>query len=922
VAPAAVITMDVEGATLERVLRLIAQQAGLRLYFQGDQVLPSTRVTMHVRAMPVSDALVKALAGTALRASIISNIVVLSPIGEDIRSMMQGSITGTVVDATTKRPVRGATVILDQADRGVVTGNEGTFRLTNLSPGRHTLRVRMLGYVRVTREIAVTDGETRVMTVALEPNANPLEQVVVTGTVIPTALKAVPNAITVITSAQLEQRGITRLDQLFRGDVPGLYAEKQNSGNPLDSVGMYSRGATALTGTSAGTDGRTNPIKTYVDGVELANPWYLSQLDPKSIERIEILTGPQASTIYGSNALNGVMQIFTKRGTTTRPQVTLDFSNGWLQNNFSSALAPVHNYTAQANGLEGRLSYNLGGSWDFTGRWTPASRATRMGGFGGVRFEALSPGGRITTDLTGRRQSTQNVKNGPANQPLVQLGQVGLRKYVIASPGRTIGGLTGQTFGLTVGYAPTAWWSHDLQLGDDFEDTQSLISRARYTTPRDTNVFLTQGHSDRRSLRYSSTVRVPVAPRAQATVTGGADGWQSLTVSSNLASTKALSGTGLSSFVNAYARQPLHNAGGFLQAQLALFEQVFLTYGVRGEWNPAIGKDLTPAVSPTMGISMTRDVGPVTVKLRATYGRSTRPPGLGFKEALTIDQERGAGSQANDPAFSQWAPGLLVRVANPALSPETQQGGEGGVELYLGSRASLVITRYNQTVDNLIANVGAVDTIPSLTIDPAGWCENASLLCDQDGHGLWLAEKYVNMGSIRNQGWEVQGSVTTGPFTTRGTYSWTKSRVLGVTPLYKQLLGENTAYTPGQTFNDLPEHTWAVTTTYAVGRTTASVHVDGIGKASGCYAFCSGIKNPIGKGLRLWANQSTGVLVNPGLEFRPGYATVDVGAVQHLTPRMDGVLHVSNLANRYDIDSNVLAAVLGRQTRLGLRIRW
>src|SRR5687767_4317837 len=209
--------------------------------------------------------------------------------------------------------------------------------------------------------------------ITLDVSANALEQVVVTGTVVATELKSVPSAITVVTAKQLEERGITKIEQLFRGDIPGLFAQNRGPQQDglLDQITMFSRGATALSELSSGAvDGSfnatfTNPIKTYVEGVELADSRNLNQIDPKSIERIEILTGPQASTIYGSNAINGVMQIFTKRGAGNKPTLALNLTSGVTENNFSNAVAPDHLADASVTGVEGRISYNVGGSWNY-----------------------------------------------------------------------------------------------------------------------------------------------------------------------------------------------------------------------------------------------------------------------------------------------------------------------------------------------------------------------------------------------------------------------------------------------------------------------------------------------------------------------------------------------------------------------------
>jgi outer membrane receptor protein involved in Fe transport len=59
---------------------------------------------------------------------------------------------------------------------------------------------------------------------------------------------------------------------------------------------------------------------------------------------------------------------------------------------------------------------------------------------------------------------------------------------------------------------------------------------------------------------------------------------------------------------------------------------------------------------------------------------------------------------------------------------------------------------------------------------------------DADGRCFRYQSQYLNIGAIRNQGWELQGSVNTGPLTTRGTYSWSKSRIIGIIPKYRTLL--------------------------------------------------------------------------------------------------------------------------------------
>ena len=84
-------------------------------------------------------------------------------------------------------------------------------------------------------------------------------------------------------------------------------------------------------------------MKTFVDGVELRTGEFLSLIDVRSIERVEVITGPQASTIYGSGALNGVLNIITKKGNPeARERLRVHLSYGMIQNMFSSHFAPQH----------------------------------------------------------------------------------------------------------------------------------------------------------------------------------------------------------------------------------------------------------------------------------------------------------------------------------------------------------------------------------------------------------------------------------------------------------------------------------------------------------------------------------------------------------------------------------------------------
>jgi outer membrane receptor protein involved in Fe transport len=894
------ISLTLSDASLGDALNILSERAGIHLSYSGAFVPTSQRISLDAKGITVAAALTELLLDAGVD-------IVLSP-GDRLTLVrrtsttpppLPGSILGKVIDASNRQPIGGAAVIIDAEPIAGRTRDDGTFRMTEVTPGTHTLRIRMLGYTTQSRRIEVAEGTTAPIIIALERSPYPHDQDVVTGPVAPTELKAIPTALTLITAKDIEQRGITKIDQLFRGDVPGLYALNQGSASALDEVVMFSRGATALSGFSAGTALGTNPIKTYVDGVELADPQYINQIDPATIERIEIIAGPQASTIYGSNALNGVMQIFTKRGISKRPVVNATLTTGLIENNISTSLAPTNTAIARVSSSQRRLSYDIGGSVDHVGAWTPAKRTTRYSGSGGLRVNV----GKLWIDASARHGKTENDRRGDIRQVQTSWRELGLIQpngSAGVSPPAT-STLNGQTLGLTLTFSPTTWWIHELVVGEDKTNSELLGTTPGFVTPADSLISYTQFKERRVSERYTTTTRFPFARIAEATLVFGADHWNSRTVNATASSTSPSGPLGSRTVVK---DPPGKNTGGFLQAQLALWNQLYLTYGLRAEWNPNYGDEAQPNYAPRYGAAFTREFGPLTTKLRASYGRSTRPPSQRAKVAV---------AETNPITISLYG-NFNSQIESNDLGPETQQGIEAGIELYYRNRASFVVTRYNQTVDDLIYRVFPVDSIRSLAPNP-----QLADSHDSQNFGFLYITQQINVGSIRNQGWELQGAVYLGPLVTRATYSWTKSRVIGVSPRYRALFATNAFFQVGRPFDYLPEHTWAVTETYAKGPAVVGVTFNGHGQ------FYKGRDYLAINANTTWRDPYYRLRQNLPSFYRPlgpKHATADINASYRFTSGIEAIAQVKNIADYYQEDIDVAIASIGRQSKVGLRLKF
>jgi TonB-linked SusC/RagA family outer membrane protein len=254
-----------------------------------------------------------------------------------------GVVAGTVTVANTNEPVFGATVQIEGTQLGATTTAAGAFRIANVPVGTHTVSARRLGYARATRQVTVADNATVTVTFSLEKTVTSLDQVVVTGTPEAQSKRELGNAIGLVNAAEVTQLAPPpNVQQLLNG-VSGVRV--QSAGGDVGSGGNTRiRGANSMTLMS-------EPL-LYIDGVRVNNaaadngsfpgvgvdsrypPSRINDLNPEEIESIEIIKGPAAATLYGTEASNGVINVLTKRGARGPATVAYQVKQGanWLPN--------------------------------------------------------------------------------------------------------------------------------------------------------------------------------------------------------------------------------------------------------------------------------------------------------------------------------------------------------------------------------------------------------------------------------------------------------------------------------------------------------------------------------------------------------------------------------------------------------------
>jgi TonB-dependent starch-binding outer membrane protein SusC len=239
-----------------------------------------------------------------------------------------GTVKGTVTDGATQRPLDGAQITVVGTDLGTLTNAAGQYQL-NVPLGQVILRIRRVGYGSSNKTLTVTADAPVTADFAMPAVAIGLDAIVVTGTGVATERRKLGNTIATIDASELKTAPVTNVSEMLAARIPGV--------SVLPSGGLTGEGARIRIRGAASLSQPNEPI-VYVDGIRVDRgggfgdyvgtggggyPSRLDDINPEAIEHYEVLKGPAAATLYGTEASAGVIQIFTKQGTRGAP--TWDF---------------------------------------------------------------------------------------------------------------------------------------------------------------------------------------------------------------------------------------------------------------------------------------------------------------------------------------------------------------------------------------------------------------------------------------------------------------------------------------------------------------------------------------------------------------------------------------------------------------------
>jgi outer membrane receptor protein involved in Fe transport len=780
------------------------------------------RVSLHARDISLREALDRLSAETRVRLSYATEAVPLdSRVCASFDSLYLGEALGVLLRGTSVLPVAAG--------------------------GEH---------------VVLTPLQTAQESEELQHPPRVLDRVVVTGNAIEAPARRLTIAMNTVSGSQLSRYAGGNLAQALSDAVPGLWVWQTP---PTSLLAHYG----SIRGTSS--FGASYP-KIYMDGIELANPLLITQFTPETVERIEIIRGPQGAALYGTDAISGVINIVTRHdgsdgGANAEARSSVGAaSSAYVQR---SAITQDHAVTIRSgsSAQSGTLSFSSSG----VGEYVPGAFVRHTAGSAGFRLVRS----KFIVTATGRAfDSRSSDPFSPLFRDSVSATRAGLttpesvREY-------TLGGST------TI--IQSERWTHALVAGFDGSRISNL---ADYHTPLPSatgpGLGNAGGTANLVSLRASSVAKLGDPENIGATLTFS--GESSLLDYKPQADSLITPG-GATLAQSAIQRQ---TAAAVAQANVSWRDAGYLTGGLRMERNDVLGNS-TVSVLPMIGSAVVHDFGPLTMKLRSAYGRGIRPAANAARETAWFDPH-GEAHQLS-------------------LSPEQQSGIEAGVDFFFGKFFGFQVTRFDQLASGLIQRVAYTYTNTQTNHRPQGDIGQNQPVRREDRH---IEYTFQNVGEITNRGWELKGDVTVAALSLGGTFSTVDSRVRRVAKGY---LGDLRV---GDRMLEVPARTGSVTAALAgagwTGSLTASrswdwINYDGVALAG---AFSNSAQTDaalVGQELRnYWLHYS-------------GVTRLRATIARNLFRGLGFTLSGENLLNRQHGEPDNLTVVPGRTLSFGLRAR-
>jgi TonB-linked SusC/RagA family outer membrane protein len=244
--------------------------------------------------------------------------------GMPAAALAQGAtLSGRVTEQETGQPIEAAQVHIVGTAMRQLTSAEGRFIFRDLRPGTIQVRVLRVPFEAQTRSVTVVAGQETTLDFALGRAVAKLEQMVTTATGEQRSVE-VGNTIARIDAAEtVETQPVANIGDLLRARAPGVQVITGAATGTGARVRIRGTSSLSLSNDpiyvidGIRMESSTNATSISVGG---SSPSRVNDLNPEEIESVEVIKGPAAAALYGTQAANGVIIITTKRGQVGRPQ--------------------------------------------------------------------------------------------------------------------------------------------------------------------------------------------------------------------------------------------------------------------------------------------------------------------------------------------------------------------------------------------------------------------------------------------------------------------------------------------------------------------------------------------------------------------------------------------------------------------------
>lgn len=303
------ISLVAEDMQIEEIIHRVREQTGYKFLYNHEDLRTAGKKSVHLKSKSIYQVMDEVLEGTPLKYKVEEDVIVIS-LKTQQNPQKIVTVTGSVTDRH-KVPLPGVTVLIKDTSVGVITDENGHFKITVPD---HKEVILVFSFVGMKSKKVVLHDE-KVLNIVLEEEVREMEEVVVTG-IFKKSKESYTGAVSVITEKELKSYGNRNILTTLRNIDPSFNVIENNAwgSNPNKLPEIEIRGAASMPDVDqlqSDMKAELNTPLIIMDGFEISLQ-RMMDLDDNEVRSVTLLKDASATAIYGSRGANGVVVIETK----------------------------------------------------------------------------------------------------------------------------------------------------------------------------------------------------------------------------------------------------------------------------------------------------------------------------------------------------------------------------------------------------------------------------------------------------------------------------------------------------------------------------------------------------------------------------------------------------------------------------------